>query len=229
MNTSNVFLIPDSTYELDNINSKFSAVKQHSSSNLSNTLSKVKSNVKSFRGLLIGILAAFFFALFGILNKKATIFTATEQSSIRYFMQIILMIIIAKYNKESLVGPKEQRKLLLIRGVFGACSFISFGFSIKYIQATDAQALYNVRLVIIPLLSFIFLKEKLKIIHIIGFILTIIGVVSICEKSQLMSLIMTSNQKNCTNQTSQPAFKTGLGFALGLVSGVAASCVAIFL
>jgi drug/metabolite transporter (DMT)-like permease len=144
-------------------------------------------------------------------------------------MQIILMIIIARYNKESLVGPREHRKLLLIRGVLGSISFISFGFSIKYIQATDAQALYNVRLVIIPILAFIFLKEKLKIIHIIGFILTIIGVVFICEQSQLMSLIMTSNQKNCTNQTSQPAFKTGLGFALGLVSAVAASCVAIFL
>ena len=67
---------------------------------------------KSFKGILIALLAAFFFSLFGILNKKASFVTGSEQSANRYFMQIILMIIIVKCNKESLFGPKEQRKCL---------------------------------------------------------------------------------------------------------------------
>ncbi len=62
---------------------------------------------KHFRGILKTLVAALCFALFGILNKQATFVTRSEQSSIRYFMQIILMILIAKYDKESLVGHRE--------------------------------------------------------------------------------------------------------------------------
>jgi drug/metabolite transporter (DMT)-like permease len=91
------------------------------------------------KGILLGILAAFFFALFGIFNRKASFVTGSEQSSFRYLIQIVLMIIIANYNNVSILGPKEHRKLLLVRGLFGAVNFISFGFSLKYIDPSDSQ------------------------------------------------------------------------------------------
>ena len=236
MDKSDVFLISDSSYELRDIKSKFSMAepswRTKKMANLESIITKLKSKMESFRGLLIGALAAFFFALFGILNKKATFVTATEQSAIRYFMQIILMIAIANYNKESILGPKEQRKLLLVRGLFGAISFISFGFSVKYIEPSDTQALYNARIVIIPILASIFLKEKLNLIHIVGFISTIIGVVLISEQSLLMSLIVSSNTSNCTIQTNPYQVSNSkfyIGIALGLISAFAASCVAILL
>jgi drug/metabolite transporter (DMT)-like permease len=211
------FPINDSTANLLNVAIE---VEENSDLNKERTQNDIKP--KHFRGILIALVAAFCFALFGILNKEATFVTGSEQSSIRYFMQIILMIIIAKYNKESLVGPKEQRKLLLIRGVFGACSFISFGFSIKYIDESSAQALYNARLVIIPLLAVIFLKEKLKIVNIFCFVLTIIGVVLICEPTFSASINnSTSTNKSNFEIKSTPNVFDYVGIGMGLLSAVA--------
>lgn len=188
-----------------------------------------------FKGILLGLLAAFFFALFGGLNRMAIFVTASEQSSMRYLMQIVIMICIAKYNKENILGPREQCKLLLIRGIFGAISFISMGFSLRYIEPADSQALYNTRLVIIPILALVFLKENLKISHIVAFILTIAGVILICEQSFLMSISM--GMINCTdnnNNTKEDELKKStqshyIGVSLGLVAALAASCVSILL
>jgi drug/metabolite transporter (DMT)-like permease len=193
--------------------------------------SKYILTLKMYRGILIGSLAAFFFSLFGFLNKKASFDTASEQSSLRYFMQLALMILIAKRKHESILGPREQRKLLLVRGVFGAINFISIGFSLKYIEPADTQALFNARLVIIPILASIFLHEKLKLVHIVSFILTIIGVVFICEQSYFMSLTVIQ-PKNCSSNHSDENvkdFKSYIGISLGIVSAFAASGVAILL
>jgi drug/metabolite transporter (DMT)-like permease len=192
---------------------------------------------KSFKGILIALLAAFFFSLFGILNKKASFVTGSEQSAIRYLMQIILMIIIAKCNKENIFGPKEQRKLLLIRGIFGAISFISFGFSLKYIDESSSQALYNSRLVIIPILAWIFLNEKIKIINVICFFVTIIGVVLICQPFKAAFKTVSSDSTNVTKiiylkksfTSNLPTYIDYIGIGLGLISALAASCVAILL
>ena len=102
-------------------------------------LDRFREKFDRLKGILLGLLAAFFFALFGIFNRKASFVTGSEQSSFRYLIQIVIMIIIAKYNNASILGPKEHRKLLLVRGLFGAVNFISFGFSLKYIDPSDSQ------------------------------------------------------------------------------------------
>ena len=217
----------------------YNSIEQIQTHNLEEKLffTRLRSSFKGFKGIFLGLCAAFFFALFGDLNRMALFVTASEQSSMRYLMQIFLMVIIAKFSRENIFGPKEQRKLLLIRGVFGSISFISLGFSLRYIEPADTLALYNTRLVIIPILATIFLKEQLKLIHILSFILTIIGVVLVSEQSFFMNLNKTFRNisNNCTsNQTNENDFKYStlagiVGVALGLISAFAASLVAILL
>lgn len=69
----------------------------------------------------------------------------SEQSAIRYFIQTILMVLIARYNNVSIFGIKEHRNLLLVRGVFGAINFISFGFSLKFINPSDTQVIIIIK------------------------------------------------------------------------------------
>ena len=236
MNASELFHSRHNLLENNLLSQKnYNSIKHTQALKSTNTQNGEFSNfilsLKSYRGILIGLLAAFFFSLFGFLNKKASFNTASEQSSLRYFMQLVLMILIAKCRHESILGPREQRKLLLVRGVFGAINFISIGFSLKYIEPADTQALFNARLVLIPILASIFLHEKLKVVHILSLILTIIGVVLICEQSYFMSLTVIQ-AKNCSSNHSDgnlKDFKSYMGISLGIVSAFAASGVAILL
>ena len=197
-------------------------------------MTSLKSKLQHAQGLLIALLAAFFFSLFGILNKKASFVTGSEQSAMRYLMQIILMISIAWHKKLSIFGPREMRVLLLKRGVFGAINFIAFGFSLKYIDPSDTLALYNTRLVIITVLAAIFLKEKLTLIHLVCIVLTISGVFLICQPSFL--LVSLTKFDKSSNQTvklfhhgSYSKLVNYIGIFLGLISAMAISCVAILI
>ena len=95
---------------------------------------------------------------------------------VRNFLQMVFMIVIAVIQKKNIFGPKEQRLKLFIRGLFGSTAILSIAYSIKFIDPSDAQALYSCRLIIISALARIFLKEKLTIIHILCLVLTLSGV-----------------------------------------------------
>jgi drug/metabolite transporter (DMT)-like permease len=199
----------------------------------SKCLDQLNIKIKRFQGLIIALVAAFFFSLSGVLNRKASIFSGSEQAAIRYFMQMILMLFTAWYHKVNIFGPREQRKLLLSRGILGSIAFISLGFSLKYINPSDTQTLFNTRLVIISILARIFLKEKLTIIHIVCLILTISGVFLISQPSFLirkMNSTSTEFKNDTTNSSSQShSIFPLIGFTLGLTSACAASCVAILI
>jgi drug/metabolite transporter (DMT)-like permease len=93
------------------------------------------------------------------------------------------------------------------------------GLSIKYIDESTSQALINARIVIIPIIAAFYLKEKLTFINVICFILTIIGVVIICQPSFQTNKIPSNNNN--------PVYIEYIGISMGLVSCIGISCVAI--
>ena len=126
------------------------------------------------------------------------------------------MLIVAFYNKVNILGPKDQRKLLLLRGVFGAIAIVSMGLSVKYIDPSDSQALNSTRIIIISILARIFLKEWLTFVHIICLILTIGGVVLISQPSFLVENVSNFTKSNQTQmmQSSHTASYVGISLAL---------------
>ncbi len=191
--------------------------------------SLVIERLKRFRGILIGLLSAFFLALSSILIRKATFVTGSEQTVVRNFIQMIIMICIAVPNKVHIFGPKEQRFKLMIRGLFGSTAILTIAYAIKFIDPSDAQALYSCRLIIISVLARIFLKEKLTMIHIICLILTITGVMFISQPSFLVDKTQKFSNLTMTNSTQSDTstFYASIGVLLGLISASCASCVAI--
>ena len=77
-------------------------------------------NLVNHRGVFYALLSAFLISLTNIFIRKATFFSAGEISFIRYLLQLIIMLVYAIWEKESIFGKKGERFLLTLRGVFGA-------------------------------------------------------------------------------------------------------------
>ena len=101
---------------------------------------------------------------------------------------MIVMLLFIKANNLEVFGPKEQRKLLILRGVVGSAAVISTYFSIKYLDVSDVETLTNSCVIITAIFSRIFLKEKLTICHVVALALTICGVFFILRPSFLFGI-----------------------------------------
>ena len=85
-----------------------------------------------------------------------------------------LLIILPFFLKES---PKIiTDKKLLLAGVLFAANWILFAFGIQRSSIIMSQALYIPVPIIVAFLGYIFLKEKLSKSHIIGLLLSLIGI-----------------------------------------------------
>lgn len=138
-----------------------------------------KGKFKKFYGLFIALLSAVFLSLSSTLIKKVEIFSGSDQAIVRYVFQLLILIVIARLKGLNIFGQPEQRKLLLMRGIFGSIGFISFTFSVKLINPSDSAALLNTKIIIIAVLARVFLKEKFTILHFISLALTILGMYNI--------------------------------------------------
>jgi len=188
---------------------------------------KFKNKIKQLRGIIIGLVGAFFLSLSGILIKKTTIVTGSEQTIVRYLMQMFIMFIIAFYNKVNIFGKKDQRGLLLVRGCFGATAILSMSLSVKYIDPSDTQALHSTRLIMISILARVFLKENVTIIHIVCLFLTIAGVLLISQPSAFHFSNVTIINQNETLKNNSKSIASYIGISLALLGGACASFVAI--
>lgn len=72
--------------------------------------------------------------------------------------------------------PKSKRNLLLLSSVCLAANVLLFAIGIQYTSAIMGQLIYLPTSVIVAILGYFFLKEKLTINQIVGLILTIVGI-----------------------------------------------------
>ena len=97
--------------------------------------------LERFHGTILALLGAFFFSLFAIFNKITNFVTRSEQMSVYFLIQMILMTILARGKQELLFGPKEFRFKLIQRGLYGTFAFISFSFSLQYIDPSNTEVI----------------------------------------------------------------------------------------
>jgi drug/metabolite transporter (DMT)-like permease len=174
--------------------------------------------------------------------KRSKTFSPSDHSGIRYIITLIVMILILRYKKLKLLGPKKEFRLLFIRGLVGSIALICFYFSIMLLNPSDSVTLVHSSLIITAVCSRIFFKEKLTIAHIIAILLTVNGIIFISKPSFLFPVvkIIVIDQENATlsmpiNQTTtsliddsftetikslKPLF--GVLFAMGSACGTSA-------
>lgn len=102
-------------------------------------------------------------------------------SGLRFALaSIVLIPILIRVEKGiPIVGKKDFITLFIqsLTGVFGFSVFLLYG--LKFTSASDSGIITSTTPAVIGIISFVFLKERLKLNKIIGIVLTVIGVISI--------------------------------------------------
>jgi drug/metabolite transporter (DMT)-like permease len=154
---------------------------------------KIKPKIQSQFGCILAIFCAINVSLGGIFYKKAVSMSGSDNSIFRYVIQLIAMIIILKYKKIPLLGPKQQRKLLLTRSFFGIFAVVFTNFAIKYIAPSDSSAISHTNIILTAIIARIFLKEKIGIQHLIALLLTVVGVLLMTKPSFIFKKKLSSS------------------------------------
>ena len=144
--------------------------------------------LKPVEGYFFGILFAVSMCMMNVFVKMAPALDGSNVSLIRYIIQLIVCSVIIRWNKLDFLGPREQRWLLLLRGVVGAVAVIISFFAIRYLDLSDVETLANSTVIITAIIARFVLREKLTVTHIIALVLTIAGVLFIIRPSFLFGI-----------------------------------------
>ena len=163
---------------------------------------KPKSMFQLLKGYLLIIAFSLVISMNGILLKMSFTLSGSDSSTIRYFLQLVTMFIIAKCKKLSILGPPKERKLLTYRGLSGIAGLVFGFFAIKLINPSDLKVINHSNIIFTAILARIFLKEKLTFMHIVTFCLTVVGVVFIAQPRLLFKKYLSIDVLNQTlNET----------------------------
>jgi drug/metabolite transporter (DMT)-like permease len=192
---------------------------------------------KSLWGITSAILSAFFLSLSNVFIKKTQLFSATEQTAIRYIIQAVIMLSVAIYLRLNIFGKKSDRKLLALRGIFGTIGLTTLHISVKLINPSDAVSLFHTNVIFVFILARILLKEKFNIIHILALVFAVTGVFLISQPSFLFkkeSTLMNSsssslNVTSVNQSTSSSSFMYFLGVGIAMLGAFFSSAVAVLL
>jgi drug/metabolite transporter (DMT)-like permease len=165
--------------------------------------------LRHMRGFFFIIGYGLFFSLSAIFIKRAYLLAGSDNSVIRYALQLGIMFIITHFKKINCFGPKPQRVLLSLRGFIGQMSILCFHFSITLIDPSDTIAITNSSFIIASVLAWIFLKERFTISHVFALILTISGILLITQPKFLFGkskslLAKELNISNCSLELVYP-------------------------
>lgn len=184
-----------------------------------------------FRGIFFGTLAALFLALANVFIKSARITTGSEQVFVRFLVQVISIGAFIIISNRSFLGPKESRKLLLMRGSFGTCSILFLHISVKLIDPSDAVALFHLNTIIVSVIARIILKEKVGLAHLTCLIMSMLGVLFIAQPSFIFTKYVnglvtnysleaiTSNVSDISHEVNFSSNKSDFNFIIGITLG----------
>lgn len=202
---------------------------------------QIKMRIKNQFGIIFATMSAFTFSLGGIFYIKAISLNGSDTSILRYSIQLISMIILLKYKKISLLGAKEQRKLLIARSIFGIFAVVFSNFAIKYIDISDSTAVSHTSVIITAILGKVILKEKFGVQHFFALLLAIIGVMLMTKPTFLFkrNIVLTNLTENVTSEnnscsavrhyTNTSTYDRIIGISLALVGAFGTGVIHIII
>lgn len=143
------------------------------------------SCLSNYLGTIYSILSALAYCGSNILMRMTKHYSPSDHAIVRYVVTAIFMVIVCKYNKLKILGPRKHFKLLVFRGIIGSFSLLSIYFANMLINPSDAMAILHSSIIITAVLSRLFLDEKITISHFVAIILTANGVIFISKPSVL--------------------------------------------
>lgn len=141
------------------------------------------------KGIVFIILSAFGFAMMSTFIKLSGDLPSIQKTFFRNLVScIIAFTLILKY-KESAFGSKENRKVLILRSIFGTLGIILNFYAIDRLVLSDANMLNKLSPFFVIIFCAIFLKERIKLNQAIAVIVAFIGVLFIIKPTLNFTII----------------------------------------
>lgn len=140
------------------------------------------------KAILLMIISSLTAALASTTIKLAGSIPFYEQSFFRNLVTVVITLFIIKKNKGSFLGKKENRKYLFFRAICGTFAVWCSYYAIDHMLLANATVLSKISPFFVLIFSYVFLKEKLKMHHIIAMIIAFIGVILVVKPTTEMAL-----------------------------------------
>lgn len=145
------------------------------------------------KAILFIIISALSFALMSACVKFAGNIPAFEKSFFRNLVSCAVAFYLIKKNTAPCFGKKENRKMLIIRSTLGTLGIWANFYAIDKLVLSNATILNQLSPFFVIIFSYLFLKEKIKPIHILSIIVAFIGVLFIVKPSFTMNITLIAS------------------------------------
>lgn len=161
------------------------------------------------KGIVFIILSAFCFALMNAFVRLAGDLPTIEKSFFRNFVALIFAGCVIFSSKKKLHYKKADLPLLMVRSIMGTIGILGNFYALDRLNIADASMLNKLSPFFAIIFSFIFLKEKPKLVQTLGVIIAFIGSLFIIKPTMNLTQVL-------------PALA---GFAGGMGAGAAYTAV----
>lgn len=134
----------------------------------------VKINQKT-KGIIYILTAAFGFSLMSLFVKLAGDLPAMQKAFFRNFVAMIFVFIMMLREKDGFIPPKEHIPDLLGRSFFGTLGLICNFYALGTLNLSDANMLNKLSPFFAIIFSVFLLREKPKLVQIIGVTVAFVG------------------------------------------------------
>lgn len=141
------------------------------------------------KGIILIILSAFGFAMMSAFVKLAGDLPSIQKAFFRNVISFSIALAMIIRHKESLLGKKENQRLLLMRSAFGTLGVVLNFYAIDHLILSDANMLNKLSPFFVLLFCAVFLKEKLSSNHILTIIVGFLGALLIIKPAFNIDII----------------------------------------
>ncbi|MGL5614995.1 MAG: DMT family transporter [Sarcina sp.] len=135
------------------------------------------------KAILLIMLSAFAFAIMATFVKLSGNLPPFEKSFFRNIVSLVVALFLILKNKASFIGKKENRGILLLRSILGTIGIWANFYAIDKLILPNATILNQLSPFFVIIFSYLFLKEKIKPIHIISLSVAFVGVLFVVKPS----------------------------------------------
>lgn len=142
------------------------------------TPKQLKSDKYSiFKGLFLALISGFFYSIAAVIVKQVKNLHPGQLAVYRFTSILVFSMPPAVMSQEYILGPKDLRILLILRGIFGATNLFLNFVAFRYLPLGEAAVIIFSVPVFVTITARIFLKEPCGIFQSIIVFLTVIGII----------------------------------------------------
>jgi len=144
----------------------------------------------------------------------------------RYVIQLICAAAACRFYDVKILGPRDRRPWLLLRGAFGFAGFTCYSYAMSHMTLADATSIYFTAPLYTGILGYIFLKERLSKWDIACTLVSVCGVMMIVRPPFIFGADSGDNSGTAAEDShtgSDRSSNTGTAHTAGVIAAILGS------